>query len=93
VIQLLALALRAALVLFFVRLFLRFVAAVVRGYKGESPSRPDALPRGGDLVRDRVCNTFVPRSRALEARVDGETQYFCSPACRDSALGSTRRAS
>jgi hypothetical protein len=44
-------------------------------------------------VRDRVCNTFVPRSRALSAMVAGEAQHFCSAACRDAALQAARRAS
>jgi hypothetical protein len=38
------------------------------------------------MVRDRVCDTFLPRSRALVATVAGREQHFCSPACRDRAL-------
>ena len=34
------------------------------------------------MVRDRVCNTFLPRSRALVLSDGGETLYFCSEACR-----------
>jgi hypothetical protein len=37
-------------------------------------------------VRDRVCNTFVARERALTATIDGEVEHFCSAACRDLAL-------
>jgi hypothetical protein len=51
------------------------VAAVVQGYQGAPPRVPAAT----DMVRDRVCDTFVPRSRALMAVVDGREQYFCSP--------------
>jgi hypothetical protein len=55
------------------------------------PSRraasPAAPPKSGvDLVRDRICNTFVPRSRALPAVVAGREEHFCSTACRDRAL-------
>jgi len=91
---LLGLVLRATVVVFLVRLLLRFVAAVMRGYRGDQAPRPDSR-RGAaaDLVRDRVCNTFVPRSRALTARVDGEDAYFCSAACRDAASAAARRAS
>jgi hypothetical protein len=39
-----------------------------------------------DLVRDRVCNTFLPRARALPAVVGGREEHFCSVACRDRAL-------
>ena len=39
-----------------------------------------------DLVRDRVCNTFVPRSRAQTAVIAGHEEHFCSPACAQRAL-------
>ena len=41
----------------------------------------------GELVRDPVCGTYVPRDAALAARVGGETRYFCSTACRDKDAG------
>jgi len=71
---------RILIVLMTVRLVLRFLAAVVQGYQG--------APRPGpatDMVRDRVCDTFLPRSRALVAVVDGREQHFCSAKCRDRA--------
>ena len=54
--------------------------------------RPTAPGRGqtrreGEMVRDRVCNTFLPRSRALVERVGGETHYFCSERCRIQFVG------
>jgi len=71
---------RIVLVLMAVRLVLRFLAAVVHGYQ----SAPRAAP-ATDMVRDRVCDTFLPRSRALVAMVDGREQHFCSVECRDRA--------
>lgn len=71
---------RIVLVLMAVRLVLRFLAAVVQGYQG-APRREAAT----DMVRDRVCDTFLPRSRALVAVVDGREQHFCSAKCRDRA--------
>ena len=73
-------------VLLMLRLLLRFAAAFVRGL-----TSPGAKPaRGGasatDLVRDRVCNTFLPREAALVARVGGHEEHFCSLACRDKAV-------
>jgi hypothetical protein len=65
-------------ILLVVRLVLRAFAAQ---RVGSGPARPDGS--GRDLVRDRVCNTFVPRDRALVARVGGREEFFCSPACRD----------
>lgn len=71
---------RIVVVLLIVRFVLRFLAAVVQGYQG-APRREPAT----EMVRDRVCDTFVPRSRALMAIVDGREQHFCSPECRDRA--------
>jgi hypothetical protein len=69
--------LRVLAVLFLLRLAVRFVAHLLAGLRPEPPAA---------LVRDRVCNTFVPRERALHAMVGGRQEHFCSAACRDRAL-------
>jgi YHS domain-containing protein len=46
-----------------------------------------------DLVRDPVCHTYVPRSRALTAVVEGREEHFCSEACRERARVGAARAS
>jgi hypothetical protein len=83
--------LRILLVLLIIRLVGRFVVAAVRGYRGEVAA-PAAGPRlaSRELVRDRVCNTFVARDRAVVATVAGEEEHFCSAACRDLALSGAR---
>ena len=79
--------LRLLLVLLFVRLVGRFVISVIRGYRGEVGAAPPRPPLGArDLVRDRICNTFVARDRAVTATVAGAVEHFCSNACRDAAL-------
>ena len=72
---------RLVAVLLMARFVLRFVAAVVQGYQGA----PRREPAATEMVRDRVCDTFLPRSRALMAIVDGREQHFCSPECRERA--------
>jgi YHS domain-containing protein len=64
---------------------------LIRRLQGRlQPRRPPAGP--GDrreperLVRDRVCNTFLPPASALSIEHDGVQHYFCSPACRDRFL-------
>ena len=60
-----------------------------RSRPAPSPQRPDApeTPRfEGAMVRDRVCNTFVPRSKALVVHSGGEDWFFCSEACRSTFL-------
>jgi YHS domain-containing protein len=87
--------LRILFVLLVIRIIGRFVSAAIRGYRGEfaGTARP-APPLGTrDLVRDPVCGTFVARDRAITARVGGDTRFFCSDACRDTALaGPTPKA-
>jgi hypothetical protein len=89
---LLAGILRVVFVLIVVRLLFRGFAALVRALQGPAtrpraaapaPAAPTAV---GELVRDRVCNTFLPKERALVAEVSGAREHFCSPACRDRAL-------
>jgi hypothetical protein len=79
------------------RLVVRTVARAfspgpARPRAGAAPPRPE-VRAPEDLVLDRVCHTYVPRSRALVARVEGREEHFCSAACRDKALAAVARAS
>ena len=53
------------------------------------PERREGTPRSKDVIKaealkkDPVCGTFVAPSTALRKERDGQTYYFCSPACRD----------
>jgi hypothetical protein len=83
--------------LLLLRLLVRTVArafspAPPRPQAGPAPPRPQ-VRAPEDLVLDRVCQTHVPRSRALVATVGGREERFCSAACRDKALGAVARAS
>lgn len=88
--------LNVLIVLLLVRLVLRGIASWLRGSRARpavSPPGPPAPREAGELVRDRVCNTFLPRDRAIRARIDGTEEHFCSAGCRDRALAEARRAS
>ena len=73
------LLIRALSALMAVRLLGRFVRGVMEGMQEDEPAAP---PAGTEMVRDQVCNTFVPRGRALRATIGGREAFFCSPACR-----------
>jgi hypothetical protein len=73
---------RFLIALFLLRIGLRFVAGLIQGLREPRP----AEPLGVEMVRDRVCNTFLPRARAVTALVGGREMHFCSAACRDRAL-------
>jgi YHS domain-containing protein len=81
-VNLIVMVVRFVVAFLLIRLGLRFVAGVIRGLR-EPPLEGAA---GVDMVRDRVCNTFVPRAAALTAVVGGHEMHFCSAACRDRAL-------
>jgi hypothetical protein len=85
----LARLLRVLFALLVVRFLMRSVGAFFRARR-ERAVPPAPPPRGqvaaGELVRDRVCNTFLPRERALSATIGGQEEHFCSAACRDQAL-------
>jgi YHS domain-containing protein len=46
---------------------------------------------GGEMVQDPACGIYIPRAKAIEGRVKGESHFFCSPQClekyRSSAEG------
>lgn len=76
-----------------VRVVLRAIARLFGGGGRPATAGRRAARPTEDLVRDRVCNTHVPRSRALVANIDGHEEYFCSPACRDRARAAVARVS
>lgn len=84
--------LRVVFLLFLMRLVVRFLASLARPWPEARPASPTPQA-AGELVRDRICNTFVPRERTIAARVDGREERFCSTACRDRALAAVSRAS
>ncbi len=65
-------------------LLVLLVRSVLAG--GGRRAAADAARRmaaGEDLVRDPVCDTYVPRSTAVAAAAGGETRLFCSRACAE----------
>jgi uncharacterized protein len=45
-------------------------------------SGPRGAPVSGVMVKDDVCNTYVPVEDALREVVEGQEHYFCSEECR-----------
>lgn len=59
--------------------------------KPENFSRPDfkgksVKPVDDVLVKDPVCQTYIPEKQALVLLHDRKTYHFCSEACRKSFL-------
>jgi YHS domain-containing protein len=71
------------------------VRSLIRAFRTPRPEPLHAAgkPRfEGAMVRDRVCETFLPRNRALIVRDGDEEHFFCSETCRQSFLGRHRAA-
>ena len=82
----LPLLLRVVAVILLLRFAVRLLASWLRPATPSREAPGPAARSARDLVRDRICNTFVPRDSALVATIGGHEEHFCSAACRDQAL-------
>ncbi|HSF31615.1 MAG TPA: hypothetical protein VLK82_14225 [Candidatus Tectomicrobia bacterium] len=48
--------------------------------------RQPSMPVTEDMVRDPVCQLYLPRSEAIRRTIRGQEQFFCSPGCLDKYL-------
>ncbi|MDH5406568.1 MAG: YHS domain-containing protein [Candidatus Aminicenantes bacterium] len=46
----------------------------------------------GDMVKDPVCNTYIPAGNSITENIGGQTYHFCSPQCRDKFLKSQNKS-
>ncbi len=76
-------------VVLIVLLLRALIAGGGRRATGEPPRR---VADGEDLVRDPVCETYVPRSAAVSATIGGEVRLFCSEACAERFRSTERPA-
>jgi YHS domain-containing protein len=70
----------AALAVLIYLLLRATIAGFLAGLRGQVRRATSASPRQ-ELVKDPVCETYVPRRSALVRTVGPVTYYFCSPAC------------
>ncbi len=76
--RLLALAVVALLVFLLIR---SVVSAFLAGLGGTRRTGGPTRALRNDLVKDPVCETYVPRRTAIARAAGPTTYYFCSPAC------------
>lgn len=79
-VRFLALAILGLVVYLILRSTLNAFVAGLRGAGRPTPAR-----RAGtdELVKDPVCETYIPRRKAISRGSGSETRYFCSAACAD----------
>ena len=72
-----------AVLAFLIFLVLRAsVHAFLGGLRG--PRRPEMTrPGREDLVKDPVCETYIPRRKAIARGSGPDVRFFCSVACAD----------
>ena len=57
-----------------------------RKYSGHRNREIDDL-----MVKDPVCEVYIPKNEGIRLLVDGQEYYFCSSKCRDTFLENRRR--
>ncbi len=72
-----------AIIIYFIYLVWRFIRTPAK----RTPAKPapsKSLPQM--MVKDEVCNTYLPAQDALKETYDGRDFYFCSKECRQKFL-------
>jgi YHS domain-containing protein len=73
------------LALMAVRSLMRFLAGIAAGAAPDRTQRPPQQVMG-HMVKDPVCETYIPRRKAISRGNGPDTRYFCSAACADKYL-------
>ena len=50
------------------------------------PDRRAPTAVAEEMVRDPVCQVYLPRREAISRKVQGREYFFCSPGCVDEFL-------
>ncbi|MGD2245443.1 MAG: hypothetical protein PVI11_02730 [Candidatus Aminicenantes bacterium] len=68
-----------AFVAYLIFQILRFFQAINKRLKTPSPHSPKS--QSGIMVKDEICNTYLPKEDAIKDIQDGKEYYFCSREC------------
>jgi YHS domain-containing protein len=75
-------ALLAYIVYKFIRLY------QILSQKRSSP--PKSKQSSGLMVKDEICNTYLPKEDAIKELKEGKEYFFCSKECRQKFLESNK---
>ncbi|MBC8359737.1 MAG: YHS domain-containing protein [Candidatus Aminicenantes bacterium] len=60
----------------------RFFKAINKGSKSpKTPKRPSGI-----MVKDGICNTYLPKEDAIKEIYEGREYFFCSKDCQQKFL-------
>lgn len=65
-------------------LLVRLLFPRLRGPRETGRQAPTGIAE--EMVRDPVCQLYLPRSEAIRRKVQGRDHFFCSPGCLDKFL-------
>ena len=82
-IQFMVRAILLFLFVYLVYLFVRFFRSLGKALR--PPRHPSQSVRG-KMVKDEICNTYIPQEEALREVRDGKEYFFCSRECRKAFL-------
>ncbi len=69
-----------ALIAYVAFLFLRIYLGLKRRRPQTRAQAPGEVQ--GEMVKDEICGTYIPRDEALREVRDGVEHFFCSEECR-----------
>jgi YHS domain-containing protein len=67
-----------AFIIYLAYLVYRLYRAATRARKAPQPPRQIQ----GVMVKDEMCNTYVPKDEAIREVRNGQEHFFCSEECR-----------
>lgn len=57
-----------------------------------SQPKVEKLRLTGRMVKDEICQTYLPEEEALQEKSEGKIYYFCSETCRRRFLETKKKA-
>lgn len=78
-----------AAIAYLIYIIIKFYQSLKRLKK--PPQKSDSKP--GIMVKDEVCNTYLPKEDAIKENYKGKEYYFCSDECRKKFLESKKKGS
>jgi YHS domain-containing protein len=75
-----------AFIAYIIYKFLRLYQSLSR----KSKNNPAPKQISGLMVKDEICNTYLPKEDAIKEIREGKEYYFCSQECRQKFLDESR---
>ncbi len=78
-----------AILFFLGYLVLKSLGASLLKHRGRDDGESDS--GSTELIQDPQCDIYFMKQHGIQARIGGQTFYFCSEACRDKYIEAHRK--